>query len=53
MELFFKKVLELWSAGGSLMFPLGALCLLIFASAAQLWRYFSQREYQRLGEETW
>jgi biopolymer transport protein ExbB len=53
MELFFKKVLELWSAGGSLMIPLGALCLLIFASAAQLWRYFSQREYQRLGEATW
>ncbi len=44
METFFQKVIELWLAGGPLMVPLGVLCLLIFASGAQLWRYFQQRE---------
>ncbi|HAV64241.1 MAG TPA: hypothetical protein DCY13_17975 [Verrucomicrobiales bacterium] len=53
MYEFFQKVLQLWLTGGTLMIPLAALCLLIFASAAQLWRYFARREFRRLDEVTW
>jgi len=53
MAAFLKKVLELWVAGGVLMVPLVVLCLMIFASAAQLWRYFSRREYRTLEEHAW
>ena len=39
--------------GGTLMFPLVGLCLMIFASGAQLWRYFKQRDFKNLDESTW
>ena len=35
------------------MFPLVGLCLMIFASGAQLWRYFKQRDFKNLDESTW
>jgi biopolymer transport protein ExbB len=50
---FINKVIELWLAGGSLMVPLLILCLLIFASTAQLWRYFGQRDYRHVADGTW
>lgn len=53
MGEFIAKVLDLWGSGGTLMFPLVALCLAIFASAAQLWRFFAQRDFKLLEESTW
>jgi biopolymer transport protein ExbB len=53
MGIFLSKVVELWFAGGVLMLPLLALCLMIFATATQLWRYFSRRDYRALDEPTW
>lgn len=53
VENFFKKVIELWFAGGVLMVPLVILCLMIFASAARLWRYFNRREFRRLSDRLW
>jgi biopolymer transport protein ExbB len=53
MQEFFHKVLDLWLAGGTLMIPLMALSLLIFASATQLWQFFGRREYRDIDEATW
>lgn len=53
MPPFVKQVVELWVTGGSLMIPLVGLCLMIFASAAQLWRYFARRDFRELDEPTW
>lgn len=49
---FFRKVLDLWLDGGTLMVPLVILCLMIFASAAQLWSFFAHRGYRKLDEST-
>ena len=53
MGEFSHKVWDLWMTGGSLMIPLIGLCLAIFASGAQLWRYFSKRDYRSIAEATW
>lgn len=53
MQEFAGKVIDLWLTGGTLMIPLVGLCLMIFGSAAQLWRYFGQRDYRGIDDVTW
>lgn len=53
MKDFFNEAMRLWLAGGSLMVPLVGLCLLIFASATQMWQFFARRDYRSIDEPTW
>lgn len=53
MKEFLNEAMRLWLAGGSLMIPLMGLCLLIFASATQMWQFFARRDYRNIDEPTW
>ena len=47
------KILQIWSAGGWVMWPLLALAVLMFFTAARLWLDLRGRQHCRLTEQQW
>ena len=47
------KIIQIWSAGGWVMWPLLALAILMFFTAARLWLDLGSRQYRRLTDEQW
>lgn len=47
------KILQIWSAGGWVMWPLLALALMMFYTAVRLWSELGSRQFRRLTEEQW
>ena len=48
-----ERILHIWNAGGWVMWPLLALCILMFVTAVRLWLELSRRQHCRLAEEQW
>lgn len=48
-----QKLLQIWAAGGWVMWPLLALAVMMFFTAVKLWLDLSRRQYRRLTEHTW
>ncbi|HMP84100.1 MAG TPA: MotA/TolQ/ExbB proton channel family protein [Verrucomicrobiota bacterium] len=48
-----EKILNIWSAGGWVMWPLLALAVLMFFTAARLWLDLGARQFRRLSDEQW
>jgi len=47
------RILNIWSAGGWVMWPLMALALLMFFTAVRTWRQLGGMQYRKLPDETW
>lgn len=52
MEMI-RQIVDIWAAGGLLMFPLGVLAFLMYFSIFELWVYFNRNDYQRLDPNHW
>lgn len=48
-----EKILQIWTAGGWVMWPLLALAILMFFTAVRLWLDLGSRQYRRLTDEQW
>lgn len=53
MEIYLKKVLEIWFAGGWTMIPLALVGLSTYWSAMGLFMYFARRDHKRVPERVW
>ena len=53
LEMFIHKIWNVWAAGGWVMIPLLVLSLLIYGLAAQMWLYFSKRNFNKIAEDEW
>lgn len=47
------RILEIWADGGWVMWPLLAVCLVLFGLGLSLWRNLHQRQHRRLVEPEW
>ncbi|MCX7722337.1 MAG: MotA/TolQ/ExbB proton channel family protein [Verrucomicrobiae bacterium] len=48
-----ERILQIWNAGGWVMWPLFGLALVTFFTGVRLWRDLAGRQYRRLAEKTW
>jgi biopolymer transport protein ExbB len=48
-----EKILQIWSAGGWVMWPLLALALMMFFTAVRLWRNLAGCQFHKLSETQW
>lgn len=48
-----ERILNIWSAGGWVMWPLMALALMMFFTAVRTWRQLGGMQYRKLPEESW
>ncbi len=48
-----EKTLQIWSAGGWVMWPLLALAIMMFFTAVRLWSSLGARQHRRLDEHQW
>jgi len=48
-----ERILNIWSAGGWVMYPLAVLALLMFFTAVRAWRGLGAMQYRRLPDDKW
>ena len=48
-----ERIVTIWTAGGLVMFPLLALCILMFFLAARLLSHINARGFLEVGEDEW
>jgi biopolymer transport protein ExbB len=48
-----EKTLQIWSAGGWVMWPLLALAIMMFFTAMRLWSNLGARQHRRLSDRQW
>ncbi|MCF7764535.1 MAG: MotA/TolQ/ExbB proton channel family protein [Verrucomicrobia bacterium] len=48
-----ERIVTIWTAGGWVMFPLLALCILMFFLAARLLSHINARGFLEVGEDEW